>query len=192
MSATTHHALTTDRLRLRQWCDQDTDAFAELNADPQVMAHFPNTMTQEESDSAVARYRRHIEHNGWGFWALERRDTGAFIGMAGINRPDYPLPCGPCMEVGWRLHRTAWGFGYATEAAEAALEHAFGPLACDAVYAFTAVSNSRSAAVMKRLGMVDTRQNFAHPKIAADSPVSEHVLYALTQENWEKRHAISR
>ena len=75
----------TERLRLRQWRDQDLAPFGALGADPEVMQHFPACLSREESDAVVARARAGIERRGWGLWAVERRADGAFLGMAGVT-----------------------------------------------------------------------------------------------------------
>lgn len=170
----------TERLWLRQWRDADRAPFAALNADPEVMRWFPSTI--EESDSNAFAYRQAalLEVRGWGLWAVEVASTGEFVGMVGLNQPKWTAAFTPCTEVGWRLARSAWGKGYATEAARAALAVAFGPLELPEVVSFTTVGNARSRAVMERLGMTrDPAEDFDHPRLAADSPVRRHVLYRL-------------
>ncbi|MDX6260167.1 MAG: hypothetical protein QOH84_1855, partial [Kribbellaceae bacterium] len=94
--------LTTDRLLLRQWKDSDYEPFAALNADPAVMEHFPNALTRAESDTMVNRVSAAIEQRGFGFWALEVRETGQFIGFTGLSVPSFEAPFKtPCVEVGW-------------------------------------------------------------------------------------------
>ena len=104
-------AFGTQRLLLRQWRESDLEPFARLNADPEVMRHFPALLSREQSDAMVDRLRGHIEAEGWGMWAVERRDTGEFIGFTGLGVPRQELPSQPCVEVGWRLARDAWGHG---------------------------------------------------------------------------------
>ena len=109
--------LTTERLLLRRWQDSDLAPFAELNADPEVMRHLREPMTREESDAFAARIEEHLETDGYGLWAVEVRETGAFVGFTGLARQTFEAPFNPSVEVGWRLAREAWGHGYATEAA---------------------------------------------------------------------------
>ncbi len=97
--------LQTERLILRQWQDSDDDPFATLNADPEVMRHFPSTLNRDESDKLANRIRNNIADNGWGFWAVQGKGSGQFIGFVGLNRPQADLPFNPCVEVGWRLAR---------------------------------------------------------------------------------------
>lgn len=179
--------MNTERLTLRQWRDDDLPHFAALNADPGVMRYFPAPLNAEDSDHMAARCRDLIAARGWGLWAVEERASRRFIGFVGLHEPDSDLPFAPCVEIGWRLAREHWGKGYATEAAERALRYAFVTLALDEVVSFTAVGNLPSRAVMERLGFTNTHDNFAHPAIALDDPLSEHVLYTLSETDWREQ-----
>ena len=168
----------TDRLVLRQWRDEDLEPFAELNADPEVMRYVPAPLDREQSDAMLGRMRARIDEQGWGLWAVQRRDTGALAGFTGLAVPRHPLPFQPCVEVGWRLARSAWGHGFATEAAREALRVAFDELGLTEVVSFTAVANLRSRAVMERLAMVrDPAEDFDHPALAEGESLRRHVLY---------------
>ncbi len=84
----------------------------------------------------------------------------------------------PCVEIGWRLARAAWGHGYATEAARAALDYAFGTLRLDEVVSMTVPANLRSRAVMERLGMTRLEaDDFDHPRLQEGHALQRHVLY---------------
>ncbi|MEO7235311.1 MAG: GNAT family N-acetyltransferase [Lapillicoccus sp.] len=177
--------LRTPRLLMRQWGEADNAPFAALNADPEVMAHFPWTLTADESRALAYRYAAGLEVDGYGIWALEVLGSGAFIGFVGLARPTWESAFTPCTEIGWRLTRDAWGHGYATEAARAALRVAFTHVGLDEVVSFTAAGNVRSRAVMERLGMHrDVGGDFDHPRIAEGHPTRRHVLYRLTVADW--------
>ncbi|MCW8886677.1 MAG: GNAT family N-acetyltransferase, partial [Motiliproteus sp.] len=90
-----------------------------------------------------------------------------------------------CTEVGWRLKRSAWGQGFATEAARACLQFAFETMMLDEVVSFTSVCNRRSQGVMQRLQMLDSGHNFRHPDIPRHHLLSEHVLYKISHERWQ-------
>ncbi len=170
--------IETERLLLRRWRDSDREPFAALNADPLVMEHFPAALSREESDALVDRIEAGFERNGFGLWAVEA--SGAFIGFTGLSVPGFTACFTPCVEVGWRLARTAWGHGYATEAARAVLDHGFGELRLAEIVSFTAVGNLRSRAVMRRLGMThDPADDFDHPSLPEASPLKRHVLYRV-------------
>ncbi|HEX4944047.1 MAG TPA: GNAT family N-acetyltransferase [Usitatibacteraceae bacterium] len=170
--------LTTSRLRLRPWRESDLEPFAAMNADPRVMEHFPSVQTREESEAVARRIMAKLESQGWGLWALEVVGGEPFIGFTGLAVPTFESWFTPCTEIGWRLARGAWGQGYATEAARAALAFGFGELGLAEIVSFTAVSNRRSAAVMERLGMQRAGE-FDHPRIAEGNPVRRHVLYRI-------------
>jgi RimJ/RimL family protein N-acetyltransferase len=160
--------------------------FAALNSDPEVMRHFPATLTRAESDAFADLIGQRFETNGgWGLWALERKDTRAFIGFTGLAPVSFEAPFAPAVEIAWRLARPAWGHGYATEAARAAAGFAFDELGLDGLVSFTAPANVRSRAVMERLGMTrDPAEDFDHPRVPAGSPLRRHVLYRLPVAVW--------
>jgi ribosomal-protein-alanine N-acetyltransferase len=163
--------IRTERLVLRRWRPSDREPFAALNADPRVMEHFPAPLTRAESDALVDRIDGHFERHGYGQWAVEV--DGAFVGFTGLSWAE-GLPFSPCLEVGWRLATQAWGHGYATEAARAALE--VGLEQVESVVSFTAVVNERSWRVMERLGM-RRESEFDHPRVPDGSPLVRHYLY---------------
>lgn len=168
----------TERLLMRGFREEDREPFARLNADPRVMEHFVRPQTREESDAFVDRIQAHWAEHGWGLWALERTDTGAFLGYTGLWSVRFDAPFRPLVEVGWRMAYEHWGHGFATEAARAALDIAFRVLRWDEVVSFTAVSNVRSQAVMRRIGMVrDPGGGFEHPNVPVGHPIRPHVLY---------------
>ena len=155
--------LTTPRLTLRSWRETDRDAFAALNADPEVMSDLGGPFLRADSDAKFDRYTTTFRRHGFSRLAIEERQ-GAFVGYAGIMpaAPDHPL--GPHVEIGWRLTRAAWGKGYATEAAGAILRDAFEYLGLPEIVAYTAADNVRSQAVMERLGMQrDPLRDFSMP-----------------------------
>jgi ribosomal-protein-alanine N-acetyltransferase len=172
--------LETDRLVLRQWRPADRAPFAALNADPEVMRHFPAPLSRAESDAFADRLEADIARRGWGLWALETAADGAFIGFTGLQPVSFAAAFAPAVEIGWRLARSAWGHGYATEAARAAAGFAFAELGLDELVSFTAATNARSIAVMQRIGMTrDPAEDFDHVRVPEGSPLRRHVLYRL-------------
>jgi RimJ/RimL family protein N-acetyltransferase len=168
--------LRTERLLLRRWRESDREPFAALNGDPQTMVFFPATLTRAESDALVDRAEARFEASGYGLWALEVRETGQFIGFTGLAPMPDDVPGAGGTEIGWRLARAAWHHGYATEAARAALGVAFDGVGLPEIWSLTAVLNTPSQAVMRRIGLTEAAR-FAHPRVPVGHPVQPHVLY---------------
>ena len=178
--------LRTARVLLRHWWDSDLDAWAEMNADPQVMGHFPSTLNREEAQATAERIPAHLDETGWGLWALEVPGRIDFAGFVGLAEPTFEAHFTPAIEVGWRLSRDAWGHGYASAGARLAVAYAYEELGWDEVVSFTAEGNVRSRAVMERIGMSrDPRDDFDHPRLEPGSRLRCHVLYRLSRTGWQ-------
>jgi RimJ/RimL family protein N-acetyltransferase len=183
--------LTSPRLQLRPWTDADREPFAAMTADPEVMRHFPAVLTREQSDAWIDRMSRKISERGWGFWAMDYLAEGApapqFAGFTGLNIPDPELPFGPCVEVGWRLAPRFWGLGLASEAGRMALRAGFESLGLQEIVAVTTLRNTRSRAVMQRLGMQESVvDGFDHPAFPADSAERRCCVYRLPRTRWSE------
>lgn len=170
--------IETDRLILRDWKDDDLIAFRKINSDDQVMEYFPKTLTDEETDNFYHLIKEEIKDSGYGLFAAELKGSGEFIGFIGLHKANFEADFTPCIEIGWRLKKEAWGKGYATEGARAALAYGFDTLGFKEIYSFTATINKRSENVMKKIGM-NYMKNFNHPKLAPDHSLCEHVLYCI-------------
>jgi RimJ/RimL family protein N-acetyltransferase len=165
---------------LRQWRESDLEPFAALNADRRVMEFMPGCLSRAESDALALRSETEIALQGFGFWAVEVRESAEFIGFVGLHATSFEAHFTPCIEIGWRLAQASWGKGFATEAARECLRFAFDTLALEEVVSFTVPSNRRSRAVMERLGMRRAeRDDFEHPRLPAGHPLRHHVLYRL-------------
>jgi RimJ/RimL family protein N-acetyltransferase len=171
--------LRTERLVLRAWRRADRVPFAALNADAEVMEHFPAMLTVEQSDAMVDRIEQMWQSTGFGLWAVEEQVSGRFIGYVGLSSPTWQAHFTPCVEIGWRLARWGWGRGYATEAATAAMQWAFDTLELPRgeLVSFTVQGNLRSRRVMEKLGFEhDPADDFDHPDLP-DWEHRRHVLY---------------
>lgn len=144
--------IETPRLRLRPLREADREAFVAMLADPEVMRDLGGPYDRAAADAKLDRYFATLARTGLARLAITGR-RGEFLGYAGIMPLDPGHPSGAAHDVGWRLTRTAWGQGYATEAARAVLHDAFSRHRLPEVVAFTAPDNLRSQAVMARLGM---------------------------------------
>jgi len=170
--------LRTERLVLRQWVVSDREPYAALNTDAETMRYFPARLSSAESDAMVDRATASLESNGWGLWAVEH--NGEFLGFTGLAVPAFDARFTPAVEVGWRFARSAWGHGFATEAARAAVAFGFEQLGLAEIVSFTTRANQRSRAVMERIGMTtDPADDFLHPRLDPADPLRPHVLYRL-------------
>jgi RimJ/RimL family protein N-acetyltransferase len=164
--------IETDRLLLRSWRQEDAEPFAALNADPEVMRHIGAgaPLDRTLSDELLARFEREWDARGFGLWAVEERAAtnggdaaGSLVGFCGLTVPMFLPAVLPAVEIGWRLARSAWGRGIATEAARAALAFGFDRLAMRDVISIVAVDNARSLRVCEKLGM-EPRPDRVHPQ----------------------------
>lgn len=185
--------LRSSRLLLRHWCPEDREPFASMNADPQVMEYFPATLSSDQSDLFAETIQLGLEERDYGFWAIQicddaQGDEGPFIGFVALSVPIWDAAFTPCVEIGWRLSRPHWGFGYATEAATQVLEYGFNVLRLSEVVSFTSILNSRSMAVMQRLGMTrDETEDFNHPNIDSNDSLCRHALFRMSDQLWARR-----
>lgn len=185
MAEATIPRLTTARLLLREWRDADREPFAEMNADPRVVTFLSGPRDRVASDAFVDRIVARWASDGHGLWAVERREDGAFLGFVGLAAPSFEASFTPCVEVGWRLTPAAWGQGFATEGARAALRFGFEDVGLEEIVSFTVPDNVRSRAVMERLGMTrDPADDFDHPGYAEGHQLRRHVLYRLGRDAW--------
>jgi RimJ/RimL family protein N-acetyltransferase len=172
--------LDTARLVMRRWSVDDLGPFAAMNADSEVMRHFPAPLDRAASDALVDRIEAQFDSLGYSLWALEVRATGQFIGFTGLLLQTFPAHFTPAIEVGWRLARPAWGQALATEAAHKALEVGFGTAQLPEIVSMTARTNEPSQRVMRRLQMTnDPADDFDHPALPEGHPLRPHVLYRI-------------
>lgn len=183
--------LRGERVLLRGWSEDDLAPFAELNADPRVMEHFPALLTRAESDAFVReRIVPQLTELGFGLWAVEVPGVAPFIGYVGLLVHTFEADFTPCVEIGWRLAFAHWGKGYATEAARLALAFGFEEARLDEIVSFTVPANRRSIAVMERLGMAYAGE-FDHPRLPEGHVLRRHVLYRLSRSSTSLSNTMS-
>ena len=175
--------IETARLTLAAWSEAERAPFVAMCADPEVMHDYPAPDDETAANARFDRYAAAQARDGYGKLALRRKDDGAFIGSCGVS-PIWPtLAPAPGLEIGWRLVRAAWGRGYATEAALAALADAFARTDAEEVISFTSPTNGRSLAVMRRLGLArDASRDFLYetglPAVVFVAPRSRYAVPA--------------
>jgi RimJ/RimL family protein N-acetyltransferase len=173
--------LETERLVLRMFRESDTDAYAEMMADPEVMRFLGGKpMSRQEAWRSMAMLLGHWQLRGYGFWAVEERASGELVGRVGCWRPEG----WPGLEVGWTLRRASWGRRYATEAARASLDYAFENLNLSRVISLIAPDNAASIRVAERLG----------EKPGEDWEIfgTKVVIYGIERETWEAGRSLDK
>jgi RimJ/RimL family protein N-acetyltransferase len=172
----------TERLIMRGWRESDLAPWAAMNADPEVRRYLGPLLTFEQAEAWALNFQDDLDRYGFGFWALEVRTSGDFIGFTGLGAVDEDMPFAGT-ELAWRLARPAWGHGYATEAALAAMNYGFVTMGLPEIVAVTMAANLRSQAVMRRIGMItDVAEDFDDPDVL-EAPLRRHVVYRKRRES---------
>ena len=173
--------LETERLILRLWREEDLEPFAAMSRDEEVMRWLGGVLTREQARAYKVRADTSFAELGMCRMVIERRADGAFVGSCGLMPGHESVPFVPYTDIGWRLARSAWGQGYASEAAAAVMADGFERLGLDEITAITAQINVRSEAVMQRLGMRRDAATFMHPALPAGHRLAEHCLYRMAR-----------
>jgi len=179
----------TERLAFRAWQDVHRAPFAALSSDPEVMRYFPALVSAEQTNAGIDIWLSQFEECGWGNWAVELLESGEFIGFIGLSVPKRQLPFSPCVEIGWRLKRSAWGNGYASEGAKECLRVGFEVLGLTEIVSFTTLKNLPSRRVMERIGMTNTHTDFEHPAVPEGNALRPHCLYKISRVQWTQSDA---
>lgn len=179
--APSKYILQSKRLGFRTWTKADLPEFAEMNADPEVMKHFPGTLTTKESEDFIERLQRHYEKHNYCYFATEVLATGEFIGFVGLAYQTYESAFTPATDIGWRLKRSAWGNGYATEGAKRCLAYAFEELNLNRIISTCILSNTRSEHVMNKIGMIK-KGTFDHSRLTDFPDYQKCMWYELLRE----------
>ncbi len=178
------------RLGFRNWTNDDLNEFAKLNADPAVMEHFPGLLTREETKAFIERLKHQHEKTGYTYFATAILETGEFIGFIGLGFKDFKAAFTPATDIGWRLKKSAWGKGYATEGAKRCLEFAFETLKLEQIISICPLKNVHSERVMKNSGM-EKQVVFKHPQLQAFPELEMCSCYQLSRNQWLKNRSIS-
>jgi RimJ/RimL family protein N-acetyltransferase len=179
--------LETERLILRRWRNEDLEAAAAINADPEVMAWIgAGPMTLSDSVNYLTRNDAYFDSHGFGIWAVERKEDRAMIGFSGLRRFERPRhPIGSCIEAAWRFAREVWGQGYATEAARAAFLDGFNRCGIATITSWAPIGNLRSQALMRRIGMKRRpERDFEAPALPVGHKLRPHVVFTADRATW--------
>jgi len=178
MSDSSKYYFTSRRLGFRNWSQEDLEMFANMNADPEVMEHFPKCLTRDESAESLSKARKHFEQRNYTYFATDILESGECIGFIGLYYQEYKTPFTPATDIGWRLKRSAWGFGYATEGANRCLDFAFNELNLSHVISVCTIQNIKSEKVMKKIGM-QKMGGFLHPNLTAYPDYERCIWYKI-------------
>lgn len=179
----------TERLRLRSWREEDGDRFYSIMNTPAVMRHLGGVQDRATWEAALGRISGFQRDFGHTFWLVERKDDGELLGFCGLKRVNSPgTDLTSQFEVGWRLRESAWGKGYAKEAAIAALDLAFGQFGAPHVLAFTIGPNQESQGLMKRLGMT-RREDLDFTDSRFGPEMNPTVVYRIDAAEWPAARA---
>ena len=171
-----HYLFTSSRLGFRNWNAEDLEAMSAISADPEVMEFFSRPATKEETKAFIERMQSQFAQYGYCYFAVDKLDNGELIGFIGLMQQTYPADFTPCVDIGWRLKRSAWNQGYATEGAHRCLEYAFDQLHLDTIYSTAPMVNLKSQHIMHKIGMQKSGE-FIHPRLAGDQRLEKCVLY---------------
>jgi len=166
------------RLGFRNWRREDLEEFTEMNKDMEVMEHFPKPLGRTESEKLMKRMQVHYEKNGYTYFATERVDAGEFIGFIGLAYQEYKTEFTPAIDIGWRLKKSYWGKGYATEGAMRCLRYAFDELDINNIISVCTINNEKSENVMKKIGMKKIGE-FNHPEMINHPEYEKHFCYKI-------------
>lgn len=179
--------LETERLVLRDWCDDDWPQFFRVTNTPAVMRWLGGVLDAEGETAQRGRVEACRAANGFCFWAIERKVDGALLGFCGLKRADAPgSTVTGKVEAGWRFREDAWGQGYAKEAAIATLDAAFERFGTPEVVALTIIDNTGSWGLMERLGM-RRREELDYDDMRYEPPWRRTIVYSIERADWEAR-----
>lgn len=180
--------LCTARMRMRRFTAADVDDLAALHGDPLVMRYIgtgrpePRAVVERETLPALLRDGRHPS-GGPGTLAAVERSTGGFLGWFALG-PARSTGLGDGVELGYRLRRSAWGRGYATEGVLALVRAGFTEPGIERVVATTMSVNTRSRRVLEKAGLSLVRTFFADWPDYIEGAEHGDVVYAVTRDAW--------
>lgn len=172
------YLFTSFRLGFRNWTEHDLDPMTEINNDVEVMEYFPSLADREKTATFIEKMHRQFSANQYCYFATESLENKEFLGFIGITKQDHGLDKGDFVDIGWRLKRSVWGQGLATEGAEACLAYARSQSSIEEIYSIATKINTPSIRVMEKIGM-KYRESFLHPRLIDHPKLIDCVLYHI-------------
>lgn len=174
----TKYLFTSSRLGFRKWLSSDLEQMSVINNNQEVMEFFPFLPSRKQTEEFIRRMQNQFLNNGFCYFPVELLSTGEFIGFIGLSEQKYESDFTPCIDIGWRIAKRFWGQGLATEGAKKCLDYARDQLDLKLVYATAPKVNTKSIAIMKKIGM-RYAQDFLHPNLSEHPKLSKCVLYLM-------------
>ena len=157
-----------------------------MNSDVEVMEYFPKTLTKKENEELFEKLKLHYKKHNHTYFATEIQANNEFIGFIGLAYQEYRTEFTPAVDIGWRLKKSAWGKGYATEGAKKCLEFAFNELNLENIISTCTEKNSKSEKVMKKIGMEKIGE-FKHPELKEYPEYEKCICYGINKNVWQQR-----
>ena len=180
MSHTKQYLFQSARLGFRHWETADIEPMAAINADAVVMEFFSSTQTREQTANFIERMQTQFSEKGFCYFAVDKLADHELIGFIGINVQNFESDFTPCIDIGWRIKRSEWNQGYATEGAMRCLAYAFHDLGIDLIVSITPLVNLKSEHIMQKIGMSKVK-TFIFPLLKGDQRLEECVLYEISK-----------
>lgn len=171
-----NYIFKSTRLGFRNWHLNDLDTLAKINDDDDVMEFFPFKPTKSDTEDFIFRMQNMQQEKGFSYFAVDLLENNECIGFIGLCEQNYLVDPKPFVDIGWRLKKSTWGKGYATEGAFACLDFGFNKLGLQTIYSVAPEINTKSESVMKKIGMVQV-EVFDHPKLLNYNRLRRCVLY---------------
>lgn len=170
------YIFTSARLGFRNWHFADIDKMHEINSDEKVMEFFPGIPTKEQTAEFVERMKKQFEDKKFCYFAVDKLHDSEFIGFIGLSEQTYEADFTPCVDIGWRIKRSEWNNGFATEGAKKCLEYALNDLHLKNVYSVAPKVNTKSEHIMAKIGM-KKQYEFEHTLLVNNNRLKTCVLY---------------
>ncbi|MBQ0734095.1 GNAT family N-acetyltransferase [Aquimarina celericrescens] len=170
------YIFTSQRLGFRNWTFNDLDVLTEINNDDDVMEFFPFKPSREDTQNFIYKMQETQRENGFCYFAVDILENKDFIGFIGLCKQTYLEELTPFVDIGWRLKKSIWNQGYATEGAKACLDYGFNVIGLEKIYSVAPEINKKSELIMKKIGMQRVK-TFDHPKLTNYKELLSCVLY---------------